>query len=74
MAKPKIIRKRFSPQKKDEIPGFLSEMQKLETAKSFQIQDSTVCKIFKNFSLFVKVYLPVKSQIHKGFEGEKTGR
>ena len=62
-AEPKATRKRFSFQKKEEIKHFyLACGNHIETARAFQLQDSTVRKI-------CKAAPPEKSESHQGFKG-----
>ena len=62
---PKTTRKRLSSQKKEELKHFhLASGNYQETARAFQLQDSTVRKI-------CKAAPPNKSEIHQGFKGEK---
>ena len=63
---PKSTRKRFSSQKKEEIKHFyLACGNYRETARAFQLQDSTVRKI-------CKAAPPEKSESHQGFKGGKA--
>ena len=63
---PKTTRKRFSSQKKEEIKHFyLACGNYRETARAFQLQDSTVRKI-------CKAAPPEKSESHQGFKGGKA--
>ena len=66
MAEPKTTRKRFSSQKKEGIKHFyLTCGNYRETARAFQLQDSTVRKI-------CKAAPPEKSESHQGFKGGKA--
>ena len=67
MTEPKTTRKGFSSQKKkEEIKHFyLACGNYRETARAFQLQDSTVRKI-------CKAAPPEKSESHQGFKGGKA--
>ena len=62
----KTTRKRFSSQKQEEIKHFyLACGNYRETARTFQLQDSTVRKI-------CKAATPENSESHQGFKGGKA--